>query len=81
MRLLFTGRSLPLRSGAALAVTAGLLTIGLATPAFAGDEPPQTDQLWIHKPYERTLPLGTDGGQPQPRTLGIGLYHDTPTSR
>ncbi|GGR77106.1 hypothetical protein GCM10010269_15430 [Streptomyces humidus] len=76
MRLPAAGRPLPLRSGAALAVTAGLLTVGLAAPAFAGDEPPQTDQLWINKPYEQALPLGSDGGQPQSRTLGVGLYHD-----
>ncbi|MER6784082.1 hypothetical protein ABT330_05390 [Streptomyces sp. NPDC000658] len=57
-------------------MTAGLLTAGLAAPAFADDDPPQTDQLWIHEPHEQTLPLGADGGQPQSRTLGIGLYHD-----
>ncbi|MEU1192771.1 hypothetical protein [Streptomyces sp. NPDC005859] len=54
----------------------GLLTAGLAGPAFAADDPPQTDQLWINKPYEQTLPLGIDGGQPQSRILGVGIYHD-----
>ncbi|MGW2621021.1 hypothetical protein [Streptomyces sp. NPDC001500] len=67
----------PLRlTAVAVAVTAGLLTAGLAAPAFADDDPPQTDQLWIHEPREQALPLGADGGQPQSRTLGIGLYHD-----
>ncbi|MFI1031273.1 CARDB domain-containing protein [Streptomyces sp. NPDC020951] len=55
---------------------AGLLTAGIAAPAFAADDPPQTDQLSISDPYDRTLPLGTDSGQPQVHTLGVGLYHD-----
>ncbi|MFE2582060.1 hypothetical protein [Streptomyces sp. NPDC059378] len=76
MSLFSAGRLLRRRSAAALAVAAGLLTAGLAAPAFAADDPPQSDQLWIHEPYEQTLPLGTDGGQPQSRTLGVGLYHD-----
>ncbi|MGA5454575.1 hypothetical protein ACPCVO_49280 [Streptomyces umbrinus] len=76
MRLFSAGCPVRLRSGAAVAVAAGLLTVGLATPAFADDDPPQTDQLWINEPYEQTLPLATDGGQPQARTLGVGLYHD-----
>lgn len=76
MRLFPAGRPVRLRSGVAAAVAAGLLTAGLAAPAFADGDPPQTDQLWIHEPYERTLPLATDGGQPQTRTLGVGIYHD-----
>lgn len=44
--------------------------------AFAADDPPQSDQLWINEPYEQTLPLGTDGGEPEARTLGVGIYHD-----
>ncbi|MFE4828181.1 hypothetical protein [Streptomyces sp. NPDC056672] len=76
MRLFSAGRPVRLRSGAAVAMAAGLLTAGLAAPAFADDDPPQTDQLWINAPYEQTLPLGTDGGQPQSRTLGVGIYHD-----
>ncbi|MFF3934146.1 COG1361 family protein [Streptomyces hirsutus] len=77
MRLLFSaGRPVRLRSGAAVVAAAGLLTAGLAAPAFADDDPPQTDQLWINKPYEQTLPLGTDGGQPQSRILRVGLSHD-----
>ncbi|MEV7426643.1 hypothetical protein [Streptomyces sp. NPDC091212] len=78
MRLFSAGRPVRLRSGAAVAVAAGLLTAGLAAPAFADDDDdsPQTDQLWIHQPYERTLPTGTDGGRPPSRTLGVGLYHD-----
>ncbi|MEU7473914.1 hypothetical protein AB0A94_36340 [Streptomyces sp. NPDC044984] len=76
MSLLSAGRPVRLRSGAAVAVAAGLLTAGLAAPAFAADDPPQTDQLWINTPYEQTLPTGTDGGQPQSRTLGVGIYHD-----
>ncbi|MFF2852819.1 hypothetical protein ACFVT5_42005 [Streptomyces sp. NPDC058001] len=75
MRLFSAERPLRLRSGAAVAVV-GLLTAGLAAPAFADDDSPQTDQLWINRPYEQTLPLGTDGGQPQSRTLSVGLYHD-----
>ncbi|MFF5471621.1 CARDB domain-containing protein [Streptomyces achromogenes] len=76
MRLFPAGRPIRLRSGAAVAVAAGLLTAGLAAPAFADEDPPQTDQLWINEPYEQTLPLATDGGQPQDRTLGVGIYHD-----
>ncbi|MFC0597695.1 hypothetical protein [Streptomyces palmae] len=76
MRLFPAGRHVRLRSGAAVAVAAGLLAAGLAAPAFADDDPPQNDQLWINEPYEQTLPLGVDGGQPQSRTLGVGLYHD-----
>ncbi|MFE2941472.1 hypothetical protein ACFXKG_20770 [Streptomyces sp. NPDC059255] len=76
MRLFSAGRPVRLRSGAAVAVAAGLLTVGVAAPAFADDDPPQTDQLWINEPYEQTLPLGIDGGEPQPRTLGVGIYHD-----
>ncbi|GGS63872.1 hypothetical protein AB0E75_24895 [Streptomyces griseoviridis] len=77
MRLFSTGRPVRLRTGAAAAaVAAGLLTAGLAGPASAGEEPQQTDQLWINPPYEQTLPLGVDGGPPQTRTLGVGLYHD-----
>lgn len=75
MRLFFAGRPLGLRSGAAV-VVAGLLTAGLAAPVFAADDPPQTDQLWINEPTERTLPLGTDGGQPQSLVLDVGIYHD-----
>ncbi|MGW2823625.1 hypothetical protein ACWC24_21920 [Streptomyces sp. NPDC001443] len=75
MSPLSAGRPLRRRSGAALAVAAGLLTAGLAAPAFA-DDLSQTDQLWIHEPYAQTLPLGIDGGRPQTRTLGVGIYHD-----
>jgi hypothetical protein len=72
-------RALRLRSGLfAAMVAAGLLTAAAAAPALA-DDPPETDQLWIDEPYEQTLPLGTDGGQPQSRTLDIGLYHDNDT--
>ncbi|MEU3986418.1 hypothetical protein AB0F77_41250 [Streptomyces sp. NPDC026672] len=59
-----------------MTVAAGLLAAGLAAPAFADDDPRQTDQLWINEPYEQTLPLGADGGRPQSRTLGVGVYHD-----
>ncbi|WP_232788780.1 COG1361 family protein [Streptomyces odonnellii] len=76
MSLLSAGHPVRLRSGAAVAVAAGLLTAGLAAPAFADDDPPQTDQLWINAPYDETLPLSADGGQPQSRTLGVGIYHD-----
>ncbi|MEU3075359.1 hypothetical protein [Streptomyces laurentii] len=76
MRLFSAGRRIRIRSGAAVAVAAGLLTAGLAAPAFADDDPPHTDQLWIQSPYEQALPLGAGGGLPQTRTLGIGLYHD-----
>ncbi|MEZ3179686.1 hypothetical protein KYY02_13630 [Streptomyces pimonensis] len=74
MSLLSAGR--PVRLGSAAAAVAGLLAAGLAAPAFAADAPPQTDQLWINPPYEQTLPIGTDGGRPQSRTLGVGVYHD-----
>ncbi|MEU6815620.1 hypothetical protein [Streptomyces sp. NPDC046860] len=75
MSKLSAARPVRLRSGAAAAAALGLLTVGLAAPAFAADEP-QTDQLWVHEPYERTVPLGIDGEQPESRTLGVGLYHD-----
>ncbi|MFE7463201.1 hypothetical protein ACFU6R_03725 [Streptomyces sp. NPDC057499] len=76
MRSFSAERRVRLRSGAAVTVVAGLLTVGLAVPAFAADDLPQTDQLWINEPNERTIPLGTDGGQPQSRTLEVGVYHD-----
>ncbi|MEV7869671.1 hypothetical protein AB0P17_27075 [Streptomyces sp. NPDC088124] len=76
MRLFSAGRPVRLRFGAAVTVAAGLLTAGLAAPAFADDDSPQTDQLWINDPYDQTLLLGIDGGQPQSRTLGVGLSHD-----
>ncbi|GAA2439502.1 hypothetical protein GCM10010405_23560 [Streptomyces macrosporus] len=63
-----------MRLGACVTAAVGLLTAGLAVPAFADE--PQTDQLWINAPYERTMPLGTDGGESPPRSLDIGLYHD-----
>ncbi|WP_323186592.1 hypothetical protein [Streptomyces sp. NBC_00878] len=56
---------------------AGLLTVGLALPAAAAE--PETDQLWINAPYEQSLPLGTDGGEPATRQLDLGLYHDNST--
>ena len=62
-----------LRFGACAGTLAGLL-VGLALPA-AADEP-ETDQLWINSPYEQSLPLGTDGGEPPARTLDLGMYHD-----
>ncbi|WP_326700976.1 CalY family protein [Streptomyces sp. NBC_01754] len=76
MRPFSAARPVRLRYGAAVVVAAALLTAGLAAPALADDDSPQTDQLWINEPYEQTLPLGTDGGQPQSRTLGVGIYHD-----
>ncbi|MCX5400601.1 hypothetical protein [Streptomyces sp. NBC_00102] len=76
MRLFSAGRRVRPRAGVTVAVAAGLLTAGLAAPAFADEDPPQTDQLWISAPYEQTLPLGIDGGRPQSRELGIGIYHD-----
>lgn len=63
-----------LRLGTCAGAVAGLLTVGLALPA-AADEP-EGDQLWINAPYEQSLPLGTDGGEPPARTLDLGLYHD-----
>ncbi|MFE4332175.1 hypothetical protein ACFRQM_22970 [Streptomyces sp. NPDC056831] len=63
------------RLGACVAAAAGLLTAGLVAPAAASAEE-QTDQLWIQAPPEQNLPLGSGGGAPQSRSLGIGLYHD-----
>lgn len=76
MRWFSAGSPVRLRSGAAAAVAAGLLTAGLAAPASADDDPPQTDQLWVNPPYEQTLPTAADGGEPQSRALDVGLYHD-----
>ncbi|SFX88482.1 hypothetical protein [Streptomyces atratus] len=56
---------------AAAAAAAGLLTAGLAAPAFAQE---QTDQLWIQAPGEQKLQLGGDASEGSP--LDIGLYHD-----
>ncbi|MEU6536883.1 hypothetical protein [Streptomyces sp. NPDC047000] len=75
MRSFLAERLVRLTSGAAAVTAAGLLTAGLTAPAFAAGQE-QSDQLWIHEAYEQTLPLGTDGGRPQSRTLGVGLYHD-----
>ncbi|MFJ7194476.1 MULTISPECIES: hypothetical protein [unclassified Streptomyces] len=55
---------------AAAAAAAGLLTAGLAAPAFAQE---QTDQLWIQAPSEQNLQLG---GASEGSPLDIGLYHD-----
>ncbi|MEU8481479.1 hypothetical protein ACFV4E_32650 [Streptomyces hygroscopicus] len=65
------------RVGTCVAAAAGLLSAGFATPAFADE--PQTDRLWINVPYEQALPLGTDGGDPESRSLGLGLSHDNDT--
>ncbi|MFD7492225.1 hypothetical protein ACFV8T_07380 [Streptomyces sp. NPDC059832] len=56
---------------AAAAAAAGLLTAGLAAPAFAQE---QSDQLWIQAPSEQKLLLGDGASQGSP--LDIGLYHD-----
>lgn len=56
---------------AAAAAAAGLLTAGLAAPAFAQE---QTDQLWIQAPNEQKLQLGGDASEGSP--LDVGLYHD-----
>ncbi|MFI5963271.1 hypothetical protein ACIA8J_13965, partial [Streptomyces asoensis] len=72
MRPILAGRLLRLGSAA----VACLLTAGTAGPASAADDLPQTDELSVHTPYSRTLPLGTGDGRPPVRTLGVGLYHD-----
>ncbi|MDX3235427.1 hypothetical protein PV392_06995 [Streptomyces sp. ME03-5709C] len=71
MRSDSVGRSL--RLGASAVAAAGLLVAGLAVPAHAADE---TDQLSINAPSELALPLGTAAGEPQSRTVDIGIYHD-----
>lgn len=72
MKPVSVGRAL--RLGACTTLVAGLVTVGLtAAPALAESE---SDQLWINAPGEQTLPLGTDGGAPQSRTLDVGIYHD-----
>ncbi|MFE7927629.1 hypothetical protein ACFU6S_02650 [Streptomyces sp. NPDC057456] len=76
MRLFSAGRPLRLRSGAAVAVAVGLLTAGLAAPALAADDPPQTDQLSVGAQTDQALPLGTDGGPAQALVLGVGIHHD-----
>ncbi|MFD8074788.1 hypothetical protein ACFV3E_19345 [Streptomyces sp. NPDC059718] len=72
MRSDSVGRSL--RLGASAVAAAGLFVAGLAVPAQAAAA--ETDQLWINAPSELSLPLGTGGGEPQTRTLDIGIYHD-----
>ncbi|MGW3245427.1 hypothetical protein [Streptomyces sp. NPDC001070] len=72
MRSDSVGRSL--RLGASAVAAAGLFVAGLAVPAHAAAQ--ETDQLWINAPYEQSLLLGTGGGEPQSRTLDIGVYHD-----
>ncbi|MFE7424143.1 MULTISPECIES: hypothetical protein [unclassified Streptomyces] len=58
-------------------LTAGLLAVGAAVPASADEPTGQTDQLWINAPIEQTLPLGGGSdGEPQSRSLNIGLSHD-----
>ncbi|MFE4623631.1 hypothetical protein [Streptomyces mirabilis] len=72
MRPVSFGRAL--RLGACTTLAAGLVTVGLtAAPALAETE---SDQLWIDVPSEQTLPLGTDGGALQSRTIDVGIYHD-----
>ncbi|WP_335933695.1 hypothetical protein [Streptomyces sp. PTD5-9] len=75
MRPAFARRTLRLTACAAAA--AGLLSVGLAMPASADEPVDQTDQLWIDAPGGQNLPLGGGpDGEPQSRTLAIGLYHD-----
>ncbi|MEU1085519.1 hypothetical protein ABZ401_01580 [Streptomyces sp. NPDC005892] len=76
MKLLSAGGPVRLGAGVAVAVVTGLLAVGLATPASADEDLPQTDQLWVNEPYEQTLPLAVDGGQAESRELGVGIYHD-----
>ncbi|MCX5102552.1 hypothetical protein [Streptomyces sp. NBC_00439] len=59
------------RLGVCVAAAAGLLTAGLAAPAFAEE---QTDQLWIQAPSEQKLIPGGSTSEGSP--LDIGLYHD-----
>ncbi|MFF3782587.1 hypothetical protein [Streptomyces sp. NPDC001933] len=59
------------RLGVCVAAAAGLLTAGLAAPAFAEE---QTDQLWIQAPSEQKLTPGGSTSEGSP--LDIGLYHD-----
>ncbi|MGW0961535.1 hypothetical protein ACWD4K_21510 [Streptomyces gelaticus] len=59
------------RLGVCVAAAAGLLTAGLAAPAFAEE---QTDQLWIQAPNEQKLTPGGSSSEGSP--LDIGLYHD-----
>jgi FG-GAP-like repeat/FG-GAP repeat len=60
-----------LRLGGCGLVAAGLVTVGLGTPAFA------SDGLWIHSaPYQLVLPAATDSAAAPTRTAGAGLYHD-----
>ncbi|MGS2586268.1 hypothetical protein [Streptomyces hebeiensis] len=62
--------------GTGITAAVGLLTAGFAAPASASVDEPQSDQLWLNVPYEHAMPLGTAGGQPESRSLDIGLYHD-----
>ncbi|MEU7279102.1 hypothetical protein AB0A69_10035 [Streptomyces sp. NPDC045431] len=65
-------RGRTVRLGAVCMAAAGLVTVGMATPAFA-----DSDQLWIVAPYETVVPTAAGPGQePATRTLGLGLYHD-----
>ncbi|MER6997508.1 hypothetical protein [Streptomyces sp. NPDC000410] len=60
-----------LRLGACAATAAGLVAVGMATPAFAAG-----DQLWIQSPWEVALLKAADGQQPRATTVELGLYHD-----
>ncbi|MGW2558263.1 hypothetical protein ACWCXB_03250 [Streptomyces sp. NPDC001514] len=56
----------------ACATAAGLVTVGMATPALA-----DSDQLWIRSPYEVVLPKAAGSGeQARAVTLDLGLSHD-----
>ncbi|MFE7619608.1 hypothetical protein [Streptomyces sp. NPDC057496] len=69
MRPVSTRRTV--RLGFCAAAAAGLLTAGLAAPAFAEE---QSDQLWIQAPGEQKVTSVGDPSQGSP--LDIGLYHD-----
>ncbi|MGW2177133.1 hypothetical protein ACWCXX_03365 [Streptomyces sp. NPDC001732] len=69
MRPVSTRRAV--RLGFCAAAAAGLLTAGLAAPAFAEE---QSDQLWIQAPGEQKVTPVGDPSQGSP--LDIGLYHD-----
>ncbi|MFE9878087.1 hypothetical protein [Streptomyces sp. NPDC005784] len=64
-----------LRRGLCAGAVGALVVTGLGSGVAFADEA-QSDQLWIHAPYDQTVTVAPDGGTAQYRPLALGLYHD-----
>lgn len=64
-----------LRRGVCAGAVGALALAGLGSGVAFADEA-QSDQLWIHAPYDHAVTVAPDSGAAQYRSLAIGLYHD-----